>query len=1592
MKRILLTSLFGILFSFIASAQVDTVYLERFDPPSGPDSVSTYNTNSLLNSHWNDTTNLWQSSTSSFHTRIVSFDSVIFETDTFSTVGNVFVRLSFNHIAKIHFGQRGYLQASNDNGATWTTLTGTMYQGNSPQFAATGYFNELSYPSSQQVPYWYGPTVSAGNVTNPTNNWWAEEKFDVSTILGGTNGYPKCKIRFIAAYQTQAPVTLSGWYVDDLLVEAAPCELEPPTFTYNVIPYRKPNGARYTSNQAVNIRARDAASGVDSLLVHWRLNGGAWQVDQMTTTTSTSCPDSAEYTHTWTNIALYDTIDWYIEIFDCACPNITRDPIATANPDYYTFWRDPSPPEICGTTLPNSFPNIVSLFPWTEDFEDTKFVAGTGTGNTGTAHRGTWPGGNPPSGLNWKVDPGETDGGFAWSIRVGGTGTANTGPSGNHTVGGSKYIYTEASQGNGSGTPVFTQAITPCIDLTNVNCAALEFYYHMYGANIDRIRIDVDTGTTTNAYVNGVALLKNQQQISDNDPYKRAYISLEQFSGKIIRIRFVGRKNTSVSQDKNDMAIDDITILEPEPVDVEMTNYSLPLNGYCSYSSTETVAGALRSLGCQTLSAIPIACKIEYTTTGGTTSTTIIRDTLLGSYGLGSDTAFTFSPTADLSGYGTYKLWIYSEVPGDTTNSNDTVGPYNIEHRQPVTSFPMLMDFDGSGTTAGDGTCNNPGVTGTTDWERIPDPSNCGFAFHVGDDKTPSYATGPRNDHSWDGNYLYTEGNYGTAPVSATFTSKCLDLTNMTYPVIEFMYHMYGSDVGALAVQIVPAGSNTWTNMPNAIINTTSQFQTQSIDPWKYFRVGLNSYAGQVVKLRLISQKSGNGDAADIAVDNLRIYDRIANDVGIMFIKRPSQRVDTTGPVTPNFVIRNYGTTSVSNIPITYTITPLCGPNAGVPTTYTTTYTGTIGINSEVEYILPASQMPNYPVGSFEICAETNLTGDTHSWNDSYCRESVGWPLQYIQTGFFEDFDGCTEANESGFWINGTYRTFAVGSVQKSSNPQSFSTYEFDYNSYPNTNEELYAPKFQGFDTIVGAQLWFKHKFNFGSADAGIVEVFLNGNWLPLGFQDPDDEIGLNWFNGANIPAANNGSAFVGSTNSWPGNTNGWITSMWPLNIYNFSINPLILRWNMLSPGGGSQGWAIDDVEVRIPPQNSASPFEVDVKEFPPFPGIPATVQVRIQNTGAKRLDSCMITYEIDNSGVWSTPEKVVFNPKLLAKGKTQYIDFVTKWQNPTSGTHTVCVATFGPNGKQDNYTPDDTLCVTIKILDEFIFTATDTSYCNGFDDPTQVEWIEKNTYNKKGLVSWEKGTPNQAPIVGAHSAPNAWMTKLNNNYKLRDSSSLYTPVFVCDSGQVYEINFWHNFKTELYHDGGTVDISFDGLSWRTVGYVLKDSSWYNIDHVTSLNILDPGWSGESGGWIQSHIKIQFDQDRKCVLRFRFGSDQSFEYQGWAIDDFCMNASSGIPDDFIGISELNESDYIDVGNIIPNPSNGFTRIPYYLSTASDVKVSVYNTIGQQMIDFVQPSAHGVNSIEFDVTGWAPGLYIVAIDVNGERVTRKLMVR
>jgi hypothetical protein len=1630
MKKWLLLFL-GTMLSVSLSAQVDTLFIETFDPG---DSITTLSLGTATTT-WKDTNNVSISGSGSYHGKVQApatgsnSSEVVFRTNSFSTVGKSFVFLEFYHIAKINQVNSGLIRISTDGGTTWTTLNNNnaIYLGSS-NWRSSSNFQEASYNiPNQGINHWF-----AGTDPPVANSWWQFEKFDISNLATGPTGagFANVQIEF-SCFEVLNPNLTgrsygAGWWVDNLVVTGSNCELFPPLFHFNYTPIPcfpvRPTGAitqEPNNNYKVGARVTDTVpggasnptwvSGIDSVTVFYRIinssGTGAWQNFNLGLT---SAPNF-EYQGTFQNVQLGDTVQYYFRAWDLACPNTTRFPDSLANPQnaYIKFWPQQGLPFKCGAPDCGTLPGTISSFPWVENFEGPQWVAGSGLGDMGTGHRGNFP--NEQSGMNyWNVQPPENTAGYAWSIRTGPTGTPFTGPNGNHTPNGAKYIYAEGSQGNQNTT---TTLITPCIDLTNVTkCYALEFYYHFFGEDMGTMRIDVDTGTNNPAWYNGYYFIRKEQQKAQADPWERALVPIKEFNGQFIRLRFLSAKQTpkTGAAARADMAIDDLRIFEPTPVDAEILEVTAPVEGLCSYSGSETIEVIIRNNGCDSLTSLPLQIQ---TNTGA-----VQNETATLALGTGDTVTYTLSTTANMAALGTYNVKVWANHPMDTIPDNDTAVSATINHVAGYSSFPLVMDFENA--------TPNTSQTGTTLFttETGLDP---GYVWKVGSGYTFTRGTGPKYGHHQKGQYFYTEATGSTGDVSTYMvTTQCMDFAGMNNVTLDFYYHMVGANADDIEIEVNEPGvdaPDVWNPVAGSLVNTYPG--TYPLSNYEYKRVNLSAYANKQIKLRVKASRTGVGDLADIAIDKVMIYDRIANDVGVEFIEWPKlswpANVVFNG-VSESVVVRNFGTTNASNVSVTMSITPKCGANAGVATTYNGTATATIPTNSAVTLAMPNIDII-VPEGDCEICAYTSYTNDTHTWNDTVCRLVVGQGTYDLD--FYDDFDNCNY-DEYGFfsWSSNnnasTYLQWERGQV---ANNSQFSSLQANDNIWATgistghfidgKQEFLRTPRLDGFDTVVSATVAFYQNVDMGSSAAGAIEVFLNGQWRELGGNLATfSNIGQNWYTG--YFGTIQGPAGTGITKGWTGssvngsNPSGWAYSVFPISQLNYEPNILQFRFKFSSVAGSNtsrtlEGWAIDDFEFYIPPQNSATPEDYVFANPLQIPTFAQPIDVLIRNTGAKVLDSSQVKVQWfdDVSGsnlVWDGPWETAVSPPFFIEGSRFRYDYTDSIPGAvvTSGLHQMCLITRRPNNKIDNRQSDDTVCYPVAVLPEYEFSVAngDTSYCNDFElGNGALPFIALNTQTyARGQWSWEQGTPTQFP--GAFSGNSCWMTGLDSNYRSRDQSGLFSPVFVIDTGTAYEISFMHKFETEKYHDGGVVEVTLDGgRSWQVLGFA-NETNWYNTEYVTALDIIKPGWT-DTADWDTARYVFQFDTAaNRAVFRFRFESDWSIQDKGWAIDDFCMQTTKEKPTFVIGSKEYNPVPDSYIGELSPNPSTSVTHLPVFNAQAKDVHVDIVNVLGQRMMSKDYHLERGSATMVFETIEYTPGIYFINLSIDGERVTRKLIVK
>ncbi len=768
-----------------SSAQIN-VLTEDFEGTTF--NVSSSSASGNNNNAWAINSNYSTNGSKSDSAKVAQGDTLYLETNTFSTIGYTNVNLSFDQICKIDFFDRAYIEYSTNNGNTWTRLTSTEYNGSG--FFGSSYFSSVSYLD------WNPGSATA----LPASSWWKSESFDLTATAGNS----QVKVRWMLVdADNNGAVNNYGWLLDNIVVTAAPCELVPPTISISGTIYQ---GVVYFQGPfGISANITDA-SGVASATLTYTVNSGTAVNLNMSNTSG----------NIWLALipaaSVGDTICYTITATDnTTCSNTASHPslgctqfIVAANP----------PPSCVGTPVFN--------FNYLESF--ASFTPGNGTNTVGTLQN-NWINDNSNDSHDW----------YVWNR---GTGSGGTGPSADHSPGDANYMYVEAS-GNSNATAILN---TPCYDLTNLVAPKFDFYYHMLGASMGELHLDIFFG---GQWVLDVmpAIIGDQGSAWN---YRR--VDLSQYAGNIVKLRFRAIVGNGF---QSDIAIDDIEIIEPLRHDVALTNIFSPSANGCVGTANEFVTFELASYGSIPLDTIPMAYRVN----GGA----VVRDTLFQRVTEDDTVNFTFQQAVNMSTIGTYSFQFWLELPNDQNTSNDSLLTYALSTSNVIGQFPDTNNFDNF-------TTGTPGMF-MDGWSNQPNGDTHDWYVHTGG--TPSNTTGPPADHtSGNGNYLYIEAT-GFTNETANLLSKCLDINNLNQPELTFYYHMYGVDMGELHLDININGIEIQDIMMPIVGDQGTAWLSRTID--------LTPYKGNIrLTFRGIV---GNNYRSDIAIDDVTLRD--ANPVGI---------------------------------------------------------------------------------------------------------------------------------------------------------------------------------------------------------------------------------------------------------------------------------------------------------------------------------------------------------------------------------------------------------------------------------------------------------------------------------------------------------------------------------------------------------------------------------------------------------------------------------------------------------------------------------------------------------------------------------------
>jgi len=195
---------------------------------------------------------------------------------------------------------------------------------------------------------------------------------------------------------------------------------------------------------------------------------------------------------------------------------------------------------------------------------------------------------NCPTGVSWINEANGVIDDIDFRVASGATPSAGTGPDVDHTLGTTlgKYIYLEASSCLGRD----AWLTASCIDLTTATQPQLTFWYHMYGATMGSLTVDVfSDGAWNNNVFPTVSGNKGNQWLQGS-------VNLSAYVSKVIDIRF---RATTGNDFTSDLALDDISLTTSSSISEQSAYSNLrvfpnPSNGLFTLemnsSKNETIA------------------------------------------------------------------------------------------------------------------------------------------------------------------------------------------------------------------------------------------------------------------------------------------------------------------------------------------------------------------------------------------------------------------------------------------------------------------------------------------------------------------------------------------------------------------------------------------------------------------------------------------------------------------------------------------------------------------------------------------------------------------------------------------------------------------------------------------------------------------------------------------------------------------------------------------------------------------------------------------------------------------------------------------
>ncbi len=348
-------------------------------------------------------------------------------------------------------------------------------------------------------------------------------------------------------------------------------------------------------------------------------------------------------------------------------------------------------------------------------------------------------------------------------------------------------------------------------------------------------------------------------------------------------------------------------------------------------------------------------------------------------------------------------------------------------------------------------------------------------------------------------------------------------------------------------------------------------------------------------------------------------------------------------------------------------------------------------------------------------------------------------------------------------------------------------------------------------------------------------------------------------------------------------------------------------------------------------------------------PGSSGTYKVRFQNKGTLAANNTHIILTPANPNLTITTQQYNYNMPVFGSDIANFI--FTVGGAAANNCYLPATLTF----KQDT--------TTVYSIGVFIQVGT-AAATNVLTDNAGsfTNWTAGGT-----AATWNTSTTqfNSAPSSFSESPTGSYANGVDLTMTLTNSINVSV-------SPVVSLTFYHRYALENNYDYSMVEVSSNnGNTWQPVAeYTGTNTTWTQVT-------LD--------------ITRYANRSTQMKVRFRVVSDAGTTGDGWYVDDIAINTyCTGLITGIQGNTNIPERFALEQN--YPNPFNPATVIKYQLPKASNVKIRVFDLLGQEVAKLIDGNIEaGYHQVEFNGSDLASGLYLYKIEADGFTDVKKMML-